>query len=848
MILDKRTIRDFRDNLPRNISMILIIALSMALVVALCSSTDCITETIYREWKSCNVEDGSFETCIPLSKRNFKELSERDAEIEQMFYFDISANNVSTLRLFTVRNRIDLLYTESGNIPKSDGEIFLEKKYAQSHGISVGDHIEVGGKSLNVCGIGCFPDYSYVKQNSSDVAANDEFSVAAVTESDWNRLKGANKTAYNYAYKLGSGCDTRDLKDKLMHLKFNAASVKDTYLKGQIDSAEELKGGFNDASAGLKRGAAALADGIDTIGEALPGLDEEMSALKDGAQSLYTGIDEMQRAYGKYLDESTQLETVNLTSFGEKKYNIRINDAVDDSQIGKQSALVIGVFLLILLVYMLSVFAGGTIEKERVVIGTLYALGYSRHEILSHYIKIPMLVSAFGAVLGTAGGYMLTDTMAAASAGLYSFPETVHVYPVYLWAYSLGLPLIFSYVVNRWVLSKKLDAAPLKMMRSAPRGGGFKNLKLNNMSFEKKYGIRQFFRELSGNITLFFGIIVSVLLIMFSVSCYGSIKGYINGIADDVNYEYMYILRNPVTDLPKNPCLGYTRGFYGDFPMTSGEMEVSLIGIDYDNQYFGFAPYLSRDSDKIYMSDSVRIKFGYHIGDRVVLRDNAEDKLYAFEIAGKTKYGNGLCFFMNIDAMRKAFGYEYYDPEDYKNGKTRPKPEIYYYNTVFSDEQLNFKHNMMLSEVSKADMKSGASKFLTLMWDMILMMIAVSVIIFASVMYLLMKLEIDRSSFSISLLKAMGYPDKTVNSFYLGSSFYITLAAIVFGIPFCRIIVGVAYPFCVSNVNAGFEAIMSPLQYVIVILIILASYFATRSMLIGYLKKIKLTEILKNRE
>ena len=103
-----------------------------------------------------------------------------------------------------------------------------------------------------------------------------------------------------------------------MHLKFNAASVKDTYLKGQIDSAEELKGGFNDASAGLKRGAAALADGIDTIGEALPGLDEEMSALKDGAQSLYTGIDEMQRAYGKYLDESTQLETVNLTSFGEK--------------------------------------------------------------------------------------------------------------------------------------------------------------------------------------------------------------------------------------------------------------------------------------------------------------------------------------------------------------------------------------------------------------------------------------------------------------------------------------------------------------------------------------------------
>lgn len=115
---------------------------------------------------------------------------------------------------------------------------------------------------------------------------------------------------------------------------------------------------------------------------------------------------------------------------------------------------------------------------------------------------------------------------------------------------------------------------------------------------------------------------------------------------------------------------------------------------------------------------------------------------------------------MNLDTMRKAFGLPYFDENDLKLGERRPASDTYYYNTVFSNEKLNFKHNMMLSEIAKDDLAQGADKFMTLMWDMIIMMVVVSVIIFVAVMYLLMKLEIDRSSFSISLLKALGYAEK----------------------------------------------------------------------------------------
>ena len=850
MVLDKKIGRDFKNNLLRNTAMILIIALSMALIVSLCSSADNITYTINKEWVQCRVEDGCFETYTPLTNRNLKDLAEINVQIEKMFYTDISSGGSSILRVFASRRNIDLPYAEDGHLPNEDNEVFLEKLYASGHDISVGDKIYIGETEFTVCGIGCFPDYSYVKQNTSDVAANAEFGIAAVNNNSFVKLSRNNKTIYNYAYILGDGCTVRDLKTKLMHLKFDAGAIKDTYLRGAASAASNAQNELTQATDGLKSGAAALADGISRLKKAFAGSEyaQSVGGLYDGAQQMYIGIDKFQNEVEKYLDENSDTEIVNISSFQETQYNIRIKDAVDDSQISKQAALVIGVFLLILLVYMLAVFASGTIEAERSVIGTLYAIGYSRREILSHYVKTPVLIAFCGAMLGAAGGFLLNDTISSSYTSMYSFPNIIHRYSLYLVVYAVGMPITLAYIMNILVLRKKLNHTPLAMMHSSHiYNGGFK-VNLSGMSFAAKYKIRQFFREMRGNLTLFAGIIVSLMIIMFSVACYGSISDYINGIADDVHYNFMYILRNPVTDLPKNSVVGYARGFYVDFPMTGEEMEVSLLGIDRDNPFFDFAPQLADESDKIYMSSSARIKFGYHTGDKIVFRDNSEDKFYAFEIADEVTFGNGLYFFMNINAMRKAFGQPYFDKEDLKKGERIPKSENYYYNTVFSNKKLEFKHNMMLSEISKADMQRGASKFMTLMWDMILMMIAVSVIIFTAVMYLLMKLQIDRSAYSISLLKALGYKENAVNAFYLDGSLFITIAAAVFGIPLSRFVVGKAYPFCVSNVNAGFAVKVSALQYGIIIVIIAAAYCMTRTMLVRYLKKIDLTAILKNRE
>ena len=97
-------------------------------------------------------------------------------------------------------------------------------------------------------------------------------------------------------------------------------------------------------------------------------------------------------------------------------------------------------------------------------------------------------------------------------------------------------------------------------------------------------------------------------------------------------------------------------------------------------------------------------------------------------------------------------------------------------------------------------------------------------------------------------MKAIGFDEKTVNSLYLSNSLYMVILATVIGVPLCRWIVELIYPFCVSNVNGAIMCKMGFWHYAVVAAVIVISYFMTYFMLTGYLRKIKLTDILKNRE
>lgn len=111
---------------------------------------------------------------------------------------------------------------------------------------------------------------------------------------------------------------------------------------------------------------------------------------------------------------------------------------------------------------------------------------------------------------------------------------------------------------------------------------------------------------------------------------------------------------------------------------------------------------------------------------------------------------------MNIDSMRELFG-----------------QEDTYFNVVFSDRKLSIPSGKLYSSLSRQEIEKSSEIFVNMMMNMIYTLLIVSAVIFCVVMYLMMKVMIDRSAFGISLVKIFGYRMKEIRKLYLNGNFYV---------------------------------------------------------------------------
>ena len=120
---------------------------------------------------------------------------------------------------------------------------------------------------------------------------------------------------------------------------------------------------------------------------------------------------------------------VSLEEFVPRYLNQAIIFTRDD--MGSDRAMMI-VFLYIVIAIMAFVFGitiSNTIAKEANVIGTLLASGYTRNELIRHYMAMPILVTLVGALIGNVLGYtIMKDICAGMYYGSYSLPTYVTVW------------------------------------------------------------------------------------------------------------------------------------------------------------------------------------------------------------------------------------------------------------------------------------------------------------------------------------------------------------------------------------------------------------------------------------
>jgi putative ABC transport system permease protein len=477
--------------------------------------------------------------------------------------------------------------------------------------------------------------------------------------------------------------------------------------------------------------------------------------------------------------------------------------------------------------YIIAVFTSNTIEREEVVIGTLYSLGVQKLELIRHYMKLPLLMVFISAIIGLIFGmFGMSDLLASDSVALYSMPELEVHTNIWIFIYAIVMPIAITIIVNFLVLNKKLSRKPIDMLRKN-RSLSLRNFgKLEKVRFKDAFRFRQFTSEIGSNLILIGGIFIASLLLVLGFTIEHSMDKYVENVTNDLEYQYQYVVAGPVDTIPEGAEAVYDKMLTHQ---SSSELDVVLEGIESKSEYFSFA--IEAMEKEVYISDAFAKKFGYVVGDRITLVDNLENEEYSFKVAKIVPYNYGLYIFMNIDQMR-----QYFDEEEG------------YYNGILSKKELSLPEDMVISTTSQKNVIESAEALKSNMSMMMLIMDGLGLIIFALVLFLLVKLIITKASFSISLIKIFGYKLSEVITIYLGSTTCIVLLGVVVSVPVSNVIMGKIYPFFTANIPAYIESGLNTEMFIYLIVYMLVVYLLVNVFLVKQLSKIRYTQILKDRE
>ena len=569
---------------------------------------------------------------------------------------------------------------------------------------------------------------------------------------------------------------------------------------------------------------------LKTYADGVREYTDGVKTVEEGAGELYDGIDELKTETDDIIDEIFSADAGNLLSFVKAGDNPRIQAASGDQELYRSVGVIAGCIILVLISYVLSVFVVHSIDEEGAVIGALYALGVKKKDLMNHYIMLPTVVAAISGIVGTLIGYSSLGVRVQMRDcyNYYSLPELDVIIMPYLIVYGIIIPPVICYIVTRLVINKRLSRPVLTLIRNEQKAGRSKNIKLKDMKFMKLFRLRQIIRESRTAFTVVFGMFVSMLIGIMAVEIYVYCAHVRSQYPEDTRYEYMYTYKYPTENVPKGGYEAYAKtmkkSIYGY------SFDVTVMGITDDNPFFDVD--LEDTAESVTISSSISYKFGLKVGDVLTLKDEENNRLYAFEIKEITQYSPSFMVFMPYDRALELFG----EQDDF-------------YNVVFSDHELDIEKGRLYSTTTKADVEKAAGIFSDQMRGMIVTLGGVSAVIFAIVLYLMMKVMIDRSSFSIALIKIFGYRNKELKRMYLDGNFYVVMLGAVISVPLSKLIMDLAYePAFTPNVACGVDKSFPAWFYIGIFAIVVVLYFIINHLLVGRIKKMTPVEVLKNRE
>lgn len=753
--LNKRIPKELKSEIGKYIVIFVFMTATIGLLSGFLVAASSMIKAYDESFEKYTVEWGHFTLGNEASEDLIESIEDENVTLYKDYYKNLSVDIHSdgtedaTLRLYENRDEINQICLMSGDLPKKDDELAIDRMFAENNSIEIGDTITVDGIKYEICGLTAFPDYSCLFENNNDTMFDAIlFGVGISTENAF-ASHDDNNMVYCYAW-LYDEAPEDELAEKEMSDTFCENIVEKIYMGG---------------------------NSID----------------------IYTP---------RYLNRAIQFTGDDL---------------------GSDSVFIL-TLLYIVVVIMAFVFAVttiNTITKESQVIGTLRASGYTRGELLRHYMTLPTLVGLLACIVGNILGYTCLKSVGeSAYYGSYSLTTYVTRFDLSAFINTTVIPFVLLVIVNAIIISSKLRISPLRFIRrDLSRSKRKKAVKLPHFKFMNRFRIRIIFQNMSSYLTLFVGICFADVLLLFGMMMSPLLSHYQDEIVNNLIADYRYILRTPAQT---SNTLTEKYAVTGVAMDDEDAEEVTVYGIAEDSAYFK----TSLKSGDVLISNGYSEKYGIKTGDTICLREiYDEDTTYNFKVTGTYDYPSTMAVFMSIDDFREEFDKD----SDYFTG-------------YFSNEELTDLEDSAVASVIDENAMTKASRQLERsMGSMFQLFNVFAIILFALLVYLLTKLIIEKNVSSISLTKILGYTNKEINGLYMTANIWVVLISSFIGILFSAIAIQGIFSAMMAEYVSGYMACyIKPSIYPIMIVISLVVFFTVQLTQIKKIKNIPMDEALKN--
>ncbi|OAA91069.1 ABC transporter permease [Clostridium ljungdahlii] len=474
------------------------------------------------------------------------------------------------------------------------------------------------------------------------------------------------------------------------------------------------------------------------------------------------------------------------------------------------------------------------LKREAAVIGTLYALGYRKREIMKHYLMYPLAVSLLGGILGTMLGVITLKPMISYYVSYFNIPVSSLSFNINYLIMSILLPIVFLIICSYFVVNKSLKASPVELMRGGSQNNkvGFieKNIKLDKLNFNTKFQIRELLRSIPRSIFLMLGVIMATMLLLMGFSAKSSLDYLMkDSFSEAFKYNYQYVFNSVQNGKPEKGEA------FSEIPFalkSDANLTFTVYGVSSNSKYI----YFKNKAGNVLKSDKIIIT--RPLADK--LNINPKDTIKAVNRLDSKEYN------ITVDDIAETYVGSYiYIPLDKLNAMLKFPP--YSYTGLWSTERLSIPENKLLAFVTVDEMRNAFNTITKPLQAVIGGIAFMSFIIGLIVIYVVTALTIEENKENISLMKVLGYRNKEVYSLILNSSSFIVILGYILGIPLLLASLRALFKSITKDMNISFPVTINYVYVIVGFIIIYLTYELSKLLSRKKINKISMSEALKSR-